>query len=174
MNLYFRLIRIWLKFSFAKKQGIYTPCVTRFRAYLRDIDFNLHVNNARYLSFMDLSRLDFLGKVGLLKLVFKHRLNPIVAAIDIKFIKEIKPFEAIEIVTQLDHFDHKYFYLTQTFQGKHDRPFAVAKVRGIFVTAKGKVPPEEVIRLSGHEIRKDLYVDKDDSSAIENWRTISK
>lgn len=174
MNLYFRLIATVLRFIFGKKQDMYTPTHTRFRAYLRDVDFNLHVNNARYLSFMDLSRLDYLGRSGLLGLVVRHRLNPIVAAIDIKFIKEIKPFEAIEIITQLDHYDHKYFYITQTFQGNHDRPFAVAKVRGIFVNSKGKVPPEDVMRLSGQEIRSELYVDKDDSSAIENWRTIRK
>lgn len=160
--------------NFAKKQTIYDETKTIFHPLPNDIDLNLHLNNARYLSYMDLGRFEFLGKTGLLRHLIFDRWSPIVGNIEIKFIKEIKPFERVELITQVDHFDHKYFYLTQTFLSKEGKVFAIAKVKGLFVSPKGKMTPEEVILGSGNEINKELYVDADDASALENWRNISK
>lgn len=174
MNLYIRLFIKLFQLLFCPKVDIYSKTETTFRPLPNDIDLNLHLNNARYLSFMDLGRFDFLGKTGLLKHLVQDKWSPIVGNIDIKFIKEIKPFEKVILTTEVDHFDHKYFYITQTFVNKdRSKTFAIAKVKGLFVCPKGKMTPEEVILGSGNIMNKDLYVDADDASALENWRKIA-
>lgn len=147
MNLYFRLIRILLKCFFNKEtaQDAFAPTTLDFRVWPLDMDINIHMNNARYLSMMDLGRIYHMGKAGMLKQVFKNKWMPVVAKIDIRYIRSMGPFEKYTLKTEISDFDDKYFYMKQTFVSG-GREVAVANLKGLFLDRKGqKISSEEIL-----------------------------
>ncbi|GAC28971.1 acyl-CoA thioesterase [Brumicola pallidula] len=44
-----------------------------------DLDVNMHVNNGRYLTLCDLTRVDFFVRSGIAGLMLKHKWSPIIA-----------------------------------------------------------------------------------------------
>ena len=64
MTGFLRLLRVVLT---ARRRGALGPLaesVLSFRVMPSDLDVNLHMNNGRYLSFMDLGRLHLVAQVG--------------------------------------------------------------------------------------------------------------
>ena len=146
MNLYFRLIRViflaWLKPISAPLE----PHNLDFRVWPFDLDLNMHMNNARYLSWMDLGRIYLMGRSGLYKKALQLKWMPIVGHIDIKFIRPLPPFAKVTLQTEIHGVGEKYFDIRQTFFYK-DHPMAIAHVKGIFVSRKeGKIKPEDVLK----------------------------
>lgn len=50
--------------------------VLRLRVLPNDLDYNLHVNNGRYLMLMDLGRLDLVVRLGIIGELRRRRWNP--------------------------------------------------------------------------------------------------
>ncbi len=73
----------------------------RFRVWPTDLDLSLHMNNGRYLTLMDLGRLDFLIGTGLWRPLVKHRWTPIASTIAIRFRRELRLFDSVELETRL-------------------------------------------------------------------------
>ena len=146
MNLYFRLLRIIFKILTAPRlEDPHQPSPLTFRAWLHDIDLNMHLNNARYLSWMDLGRIHMMGRSGVLTAAYKRGWLPVVGHIDIKFIKPVPTFAKVTLETVIESTDEKYFHIKQTFTSQN-RTVAVAKVKGVLVSKKeGIIPPEKVL-----------------------------
>lgn len=73
MNLIFRLAKVLITAFFRDRLSLLDESVLEFRVLPTDLDVNLHMNNARYLSVMDLGRLDLLVRAGLFAtLVWRH------------------------------------------------------------------------------------------------------
>ena len=133
MNLYLRLIRIISMILWQKQfADPLTPSTLTFRAWLHDIDLNMHLNNARYLSWMDLGRIYMMGRAGVLTAGYKRGWMPVVGHIEIKYLKPIPTFAKVTLETKIERTDEKYFYITQTFTYK-DRIAAIANVKGVLV-----------------------------------------
>lgn len=145
MNLYARLLKLLLKLFFSKKEKEpYDMCVLSFCAWPFDLDLNMHVNNARYLSWMDLGRIDLMGQTRLLPTMVKRKWLPIVAHAEIRYIKPIKPFNKIILQTQIEKIDEKYFHIKQSFF-RNGQLMAIAKVKGLLIHKGKKIPPQEVL-----------------------------
>ena len=56
MNLYFRLILVFIKSLFAGKRNPLEASVVHFRVWPLDCDVNLHLTNSRYFAFADLGK----------------------------------------------------------------------------------------------------------------------
>ena len=52
---------------------------TQFRCGWTDIDFNMHLNNSRYLAFFDVGRLQYLHRIGALPLLLRQAFFPSLA-----------------------------------------------------------------------------------------------
>lgn len=64
--MWIRFIKLLIKWVFfTKEEDILKEKKLSFRVGPTDIDYNLHLNNAKYLSFMDLGRFDLTFKSGL-------------------------------------------------------------------------------------------------------------
>lgn len=85
----------------------------RFRVYPQHIDFNMHINNAKYLTFFERGRWDHSVQTGTFNQLLSNGLNFIVAGIDVTYIRELKLFQAFDIETEYVGWDEKYFYLEQ-------------------------------------------------------------
>ena len=145
MNLYFRLIRVVLQAWLGKHENPMEPTQVTFRVWPFDLDLNIHMNNARYLSWMDLGRVYHMGVTGLYRKSIQRKWMPVVGHIDIKFIKPLPPFAKVTLRTEIHGHDEKYFDIRQTFFYQ-DHPMAIAHVKGIFVSKKeGKIHPQAVI-----------------------------
>ncbi len=151
MNLFFRLIALLLKRIFVfRRVDAFDPCATAFIVNPFDLDTNFHMNNGRYLSIMDLGRIDLLLRSGVLGKLLKAGYYPVVASESIRFKKSLELFQAFKIVTEIESWDEKDFFLLQTFRHKGD-VVAQGYIKGRFKQRgrKGSVPTEEIFALLG-------------------------
>jgi hypothetical protein len=61
--------------------GVLDEDHVRMRVWPNDIDLNLHLNNARFLSLMDYGRTHLLARSGLLEHILRSRWQPLVGAV---------------------------------------------------------------------------------------------
>jgi acyl-CoA thioesterase FadM len=127
--------------------------VTRWRVMPWDLDLFGHMNNSRYLMLMDFARLDYLARMGLMTTAFRRRWIVPVAMAQVDFYRPLKPFDRFEIGTQVISWNHRWFYMRQTFRMHQcpNRIVATAHVKTIFCSRSGHVAPEDVVRMAlGH------------------------
>ena len=65
------------------------------RVWPNDIDFNLHLNNARYLSIMDFGRMHLLARTRVLEHVIRSRWTPLVGAVWMTYRRSLPLFSAL-------------------------------------------------------------------------------
>ena len=120
--------------------------VLRQRVWPSDIDFNLHLNNARYLSAMDYARLHLLARGGLLRPILKERWAPVVGAVWITYRRSLVLGARYELATRLVGWDSRWFYMEQVFTSA-DGLAAVGWVKGALRDKAGAVAPQRVMDL---------------------------
>ena len=148
MNLYLRLFLVLINSIFSKKIGLFENSICKFRVLPNDADINLHLNNGRYFSIMDLGRVDLAVRCGLFVVCIKHKWLPVIGSEMIRFIGELKMLTTYEIRTNFIGCDQKWFYIRQDFYQKEKR-MARAYVRGAFLDGKRKGLPEEILKALG-------------------------
>lgn len=149
MNLIFRLLWVFIAALKRPRIGLFDSSVLNFRVLPTDLDINLHMTNARYLSIMDLGRTDLLIRAGMLGLVKRERWLPVVGSIDIRFRRALMPFQRFVLRTRLICWDEKWIYLEQRIEsdkGVH----SIATVRGLFRGRGHSVPSRVLMERMGH------------------------
>jgi acyl-CoA thioesterase FadM len=149
MNLIFRLIWVFFRALFKPRIGLLDSSELTFHVLPTDLDVNLHMTNARYLSIMDLGRTDLLIRAGQLGVVRKMRWLPVVGSIDIRFRHSLRPLQRFTLKTRLLCWDDKWLYMEQRLEsdkGVH----AVAMVRGLFRGRGGSVPSQVLLDAMGY------------------------
>ncbi len=109
----------------------------KFRVGFADIDFNMHINNARYMLFMERARWDHPVQTNTWDIMFKEKLNFIVAGIEMGYIRELRFGKAFEVETRYLGWDEKYLYLEQRFVAD-GKIHAYGLVKAVFLQ-KGKL-----------------------------------
>ena len=102
MNLWIRLI--WLLATARWRGRLSLPHDASdilFRVWPHDLDLSVHMNNGRYLTLMDLGRLDVMVRSGLWRQVMRHRWTPIASAVTITFQRELRPLQHFRLQTRL-------------------------------------------------------------------------
>lgn len=124
--------------------------VLRFRVWPNDLDVNIHMNNGRFLSVMDLGRFDLTFRTGLGKAMLRNRWMPLVGGVTIRYRRSLDPFEAYELHTRLLGWDAKWFYLEQRFLKRGGDLAAEGVVRALFRGKGGNVATAEVLEQMGY------------------------
>ena len=110
-----------------------------------DLDINFHMNNGRYLTLCDLSRIDMFIRTGLMKSIIKRKWMPLIAHHTMTYKKPLGLFERFDLLLELTHWDEKYFYMNHTFV-VGDRVAAEGTSKScLYERGVGVVSPEEVI-----------------------------
>lgn len=120
--------------------------VVGMRVWPNDIDFNLHLNNGRYLSAMDYGRMRLLARAGLLRPVLRARWTAVVGAVWMTYRRSLPLFARFELATRLVCWDERWFYMEQTFTGK-DGLAAIGWVKGAVVSPEGIVAPQRLLQM---------------------------
>ena len=145
MNLFFRMIYVFLSSYFKERLPAgASDSVLKLRVFPNDLDINLHVNNGRYLTLCDLSRIDLFVRTGLAKVMIKKGWIPIVAEHTMTYRKPLKLFQCFELRLSLTHWDDKFFYMTHTFS-RNGAIVAEGTSKGTVRARSGVVPPAGVI-----------------------------
>lgn len=146
MNLWLRLLRV-LAFAWAAKRiGFLGRSRLFFRTMPHDLDVYLHMNNGRYLTLMDLGRMDWIIRTGLYGHAQRNGWKPLVGAVKAEYKKSLQLFEGVILETRILAWDEKWFYIEQTFK-RGSGICARAVVRGLFRGPSGNVPTEEVLKV---------------------------
>lgn len=146
MNLYIRFLKTLLLFLFRpSRQDIYEVSKINFRIWPNDLDTNLHVNNGRYLTLLDLGRLDLLLRNGAGRVLFRERWLPVLASMQVRFRRPLNLFQKIQIQTRIVTWDTKWIYMEQKIFCQKDLVMH-AYLKGVFVGPKGSVPVAELLR----------------------------
>lgn len=119
-----------------------------FRVGLRDIDFNMHINNSRYMVFMERARWDHPVQTNTWDMMLKEKLNFIVAGIEMGYIREIRLGAKFHVESRYLGWDEKYVYLEQRFIAD-GKIHAYGMVKGIFLQQGQKALPKDVARILG-------------------------
>jgi len=138
--------------------------VLAFRVWPNDLDVNVHMNNGRFLSVMDLGRFDLTFRTGLGKAMLRNRWQPLVGGVTIRYRRSLDPFEAYELHTRLLGWDAKWFFLEQRFLKRGEIMAAEGVVRALFRGGDGNVPVAEVLRQMGY-----AGPDLEAPEAIRRW-----
>src|SRR5690606_35778228 len=110
MNLYFRLLAIWVLSAFGRRRHPFTPAVTRFRVRPWEIDVFGHMNNGRYLQIMDLARVDWMRRCGVADAAVAHRWSALLGGQLVCFRRSLKPLQAYTVTTRLLGWDNRWFF----------------------------------------------------------------
>jgi acyl-CoA thioesterase FadM len=156
MNLYVRVLLVFLKAVFGQRiKGVLDPSIIRLRVLPNDLDFNMHMNNGRYLTMMDLGRFDLILRNGLMKLMLKKKSVPILGAAKIRYRLPLMPFQPYDLETRVVAWDEKWVFMEQRFivvsGPKKGAVAAIAVVKGSFYDKQRKAmtPTAEILEALG-------------------------
>lgn len=103
---------VWGRFArvaaTTKSRGRYslgTPSTLTFRCLPTDIDFNMHLNNARYMMLADLGRIDIFLRSGLWALARERRWAPMLGGLQTVFAREIRLWQRFDVVSSMETWD---------------------------------------------------------------------
>lgn len=106
-----------------------------------DLDYNLHLNNSRYLSYMDYGRIRLLARLGLLKHFFRRKHSALVGSVDVTYRRSLSLWEPFAINSRIAFWDDKWIYVEQTFHSR--RGLAThAWVKTLFRGPDGNLAPQ--------------------------------
>lgn len=152
MNLIFRVLAVlWGYWRHPGRRHALEPSVLTFRVLPNDLDPNWHMNNGRYLTIMDLGRLDLTLHSGLMRSIIRHRWMPVLGGAVIRYHRSLRPFQVYTLTTRIVGWDAKWLYIEQTFDVDGKRA-ATGIVKGLIRAKDRSVPTAEVL----HEVGLDL------------------
>lgn len=145
MNLIFRMLWVWF-LSLRRERLPAGVAESRLRLITlpNDLDLNLHMNNGRYLTIADLSRVDLFLRTGLVTVMRKEKWAPIISAHTMNYRRSLRLFQRFEAVMQLTHWDDRHFYMSHQFL-VGERVVAEGTSVGVIRGREGVIAPERVL-----------------------------
>ena len=135
-----RLIKTGIALIGAPRIGILETTCVRLRVWPNDLDFNLHLNNGRYLTLADIGRIDWFVRSGTLQLARRQNAMPVVGDAMAKFRRELRVGQQVEIRTRLLGWDDRWGFLEHRFV-RAGRVVGMVAVRGVFRGPEGPLDP---------------------------------
>lgn len=151
MSLFFRMLWVVLAALRRPRLGPLDESVVRLRVLPTDLDLNLHLNNGRYLTLMDLGRVDLLIRSGVVGVMRRRRWGGVVASVLTRFRRPLGPLARFELRTRLLCWDDRWIFLEQRFT-RAGQVMAYAYVKIQLTSRAGRVSPAQVAEAMGWEI----------------------
>jgi acyl-CoA thioesterase FadM len=149
MNLFLRLLLLFVTARFRARCAPLGPTRKRFMVWPPDLDVLFHVNNGVYLSMLDVARVDLLLRSGTFTQLRRRGYYPVVAAETIRFRRSLQLFQTFEVQTAIVGWDEKAFIIQHRFL-RREQLVAEAFVRARFLRRKGgTVSSQELLEAIG-------------------------
>ena len=147
MNLWLRLAIFFLTVRFRSRCSVLGPTALEFRVIPSDLDLLGHMNNGKYLTILDICRLDLVSRSGLLRELTKRRWYPVVAAQTIQFRRSLYPFKKFQVTTEVVGWDEKYFFIRHLLTADSEL-VALAFIAKRFLGPKAaRLAPLEILKV---------------------------
>ena len=146
---WFRLLRAGLGVVGKTKVDLLATTRISLRIWPNDLDFNLHVNNGRYLTLADIGRIHWFLLSGVLGVARQQRSFPVIGDAIAKFRHDLKVFQTFEVHTRLIGWDAKWGFLEHRFV-RINRVIGVVAIRGVFKGPGGPVDPQMLLAGLAH------------------------
>ena len=154
MNLWLRIILVMIGSLFrARLTPPFEASRLNFRVLPNDLDTNLHMNNGRYLTIMDLGRFDLILRMGLLKAARRNKWMPVLSAAKVRFRRELRLFQKYRLETRIvwwsgSHFVMEHRILTAGKSGEEQIAAIALMLGGIYQrSARRFVPVSELMQV---------------------------
>lgn len=171
MNLYIRLLILLITNLFKKPiNDVLAGCSLNLRVLPNDLDLNVHMNNGRYLTIMDLGRMDLTLRLGLLKKMMQENCIPVLSSAKVRYRIPLMPFQRYSLKTRVICWDQKWVYMEQRFTirdgKKAGATAAIGLVKGSFYDTKNNetVPSNQLLEAVGVTISSPPFPDY-----IQKW-----
>lgn len=154
---------VWFRFARVaatrRRRGAYKPggeSRLSFRCLPSDVDFNLHLNNARYLMLADLGRVDIFFRSGLFALMRRKNWAPMIGGVEIAFVREVRLWQRFDLVSSIETWEGGEVLGRHRFVLENGETAALAMTTaGVYDRAARRfIPIDEVIAALGYEARK--------------------
>jgi acyl-CoA thioesterase FadM len=140
--------------------------------HLTDLDIYGEMNNARYLSIMEMGRWDIGVRTGLIALMRKNAWSFAAAGCSIRYRKRLTALQKFELQTQLVGMDDKWLFMQQDIF-RNGVQHTGALFRTAVVSKQGIVPPEKIFEEMGEPwqpMMPDWVLDWDRSDFARPWQ----
>ncbi len=102
MNLWLRILIYLLGAPFrARLEPPFGVSRLAMFVWPNDLDVNLHMNNGRYLTVMDIGRFDLMMRMGLMGEARKRKWMPVLSAAKVRFRRELRLFQIYTLETRI-------------------------------------------------------------------------
>jgi acyl-CoA thioesterase FadM len=112
VNLWLRLI--WVLIATRFRPPLESPfgvSSVGLMVFPNDLDINLHMNNGRYLTIMDIGRLDLFIRGGLLKAIRGAGWRPVLSAVKVRFRRELRLWRRFRVESRVVFWEHTTFVM---------------------------------------------------------------
>lgn len=150
MNLWLRLLKVLISALLRPRLGLLDESRLSFRVWPVDLDLNIHMNNARYLAHMDLGRVDIILRTGLGKIAMRHKLQPVIGSVMVRFRKSLQPFERFTLRSRVLGWNAKWFFFEHRIE-RQGELVCLAIAKGLFLNKSGQMPSAQLVGDLGHE-----------------------
>ena len=129
--------------------------VLKFQVWPNDLDLNGHMNNGRYLTIMDIGRMDFVLRLRLAGYVFRNGFIPVLTSATMRYRLPLLPFQKYKLTTRILCWDEKWVFMEHRFiiagGTKDSAVAAIGLVKGSFFSKKLRttVPTGEIMAAIG-------------------------
>ena len=145
MNLYFRLLLFMLRVRRRSRLSIWDTSHVTFRVNPADLDVQRHMNNGRYLTLMDLGRMDLMLRSRFWQRISARGWYPVVAGQSITYRRSLLLWQRFDLASRVIGHDERWIYMEQVFR-RDGTVVADAIVRARFLRRTGgSVPIDEVL-----------------------------
>ncbi|HEX8410734.1 MAG TPA: thioesterase family protein [Thermoanaerobaculia bacterium] len=149
MLLLFRFLLTVATARFRARVGPLESSTVRFTAMPWDCDLNFHLNAGRYVSFMDIARIELLARMRILRRVLQRGWRPVVGGGTITYRRSVQPFERFRIQSRIVAWDEKWFYIEHVVSRADGSHAATGVMRTLVRDKKGGVPTRDVLEVMG-------------------------
>ena len=148
MNLFFRLLGIFLRSFFAGKHvGLLDQTVLRFRVWITDQDMFMHMTNSRYLSFGDLGTINYILRTGSWSQLRKRGWFPVICGQTMVISRMLSFPQKFELRSRVTGWDDSYVGLLHEFYAKGRKTAEVKVVAKFASTDRTPVTPAQMVEL---------------------------
>lgn len=151
MNLIFRM---FLAIFYANRASVLHPMdISRvtMRVLPTDLDVQMHMNNGRYLSIMDLGRIDLMVRTGFWAVARKNGWFPVVGSVRVDYRRSLTVFQRYEMTSQIVGWDDRWIFLEQKFL-LGGKLCARAMFKTMIRSKAGAVSCVEVMKAAGKDM----------------------
>jgi len=147
MLLIVRFVWTMLVSRFRTRLGAFDTSVVTFTVMPWDCDLNIHLNSGRYVSFMDIARIEFLGRMRIFMKIIRRGWRPVMGGCVIRYRRSLLPFQRFDIRTRVLGWDDKWYYIEHVIE--HDGLLSAVGVMRLLIKSKtGNVAPSEINKLT--------------------------